>query len=182
MDGVDFFNANLKNATFNGAILSYVDFSRANLAQADLFNTRLRDSQLQSALSIRGARLPNGSLGRDPNLLRNGHADCNMSVHTNWQVREGDVATIQSPTGQNGCHFVSQPSNIEASMWQRINLTNLWDSNLWDKSRALLFARLGNGVSIQISGESANGTVLGQARLSEIDLGCTHDLSIVFRI
>ena len=128
-------NANLKGVSFDGANLRKVNFTHANLAQADFFNTKITDNQLRGALSIRDARLPNGSLGRDPNLVRNGYADCNMFVRNNWQVPDGDVTTIQSQADQNDCRFVSRFSSVEASMWQRIDLTYLWNSAFWSKSR-----------------------------------------------
>ncbi|CAF1662594.1 unnamed protein product, partial [Rotaria magnacalcarata] len=79
-----FSHANAKSAAFYRANLTDVDFSFANLYNADFADTQITDSELWSALSIRDALLPNGTIARDPNLIKNGEADCNISLVDHW--------------------------------------------------------------------------------------------------
>ena len=163
-----FWHANLKGASFNGVDLRAVDFTRANLARADFTKTTITDSQLRSALSIRDAQLPNGTLGRDPNLLNNGYADCNTSVRNSWQVREGDIAIENFGRNKSDCRFVSLQSNVRAIMSQRVSLINNWNSDLWTESQAVLRARMTKGVKILTRGIRDNHTLIDQVFLSEM--------------
>ena len=163
-----FWHANAKGASFHGADLRTADFSRANLKQADFTNTSITDRQLLSALSIRDARLPNGTLARDPNFLKNGCADCNTSVRQNWQIREGNVVATSSGTDPSHCHFAAQASDRETAMLQRINLTAVWDATFWSYTKAVLLARMGNEVSVQIGGISNTGRVIARRTLCKL--------------
>ncbi len=80
----NFAYTNAKFASFAYANLSKVNFIVTNLHEADLAGTIITDKQLGSVRSIRGVRLPNGTLGQDPNLLKNWHADCNSSLVDSW--------------------------------------------------------------------------------------------------
>ena len=162
-----FWRADLYNVSFHGVDLRTVDFSRANLQRVDFTNASITDRQLRSALSIRNARLPNGTLGRDPNLLKNGHADCNTSVHQHWQVREGGVVATSSGRGPRYCHFAAQASNTEAMMSQRISLADIWSSYFGGSPEAVLLARLAGNVSVQITGISNTGQVMNRQILRE---------------
>ena len=123
--------ANLKNVSFRNAILTNVNFFRANLWNADLTNTTITDRQLQSARSIRNARLPNGTLGRAQNLI--------------------DHEFIYSRLVKN--------SNVTA-IQQRINLAKFWDPDHWpDSSVELHFCRI-SGLSIELRTLDSNGRVL----------------------
>ena len=175
MESACFWNANLKGTSFRGAKLNDANFTLANLAQADFTGSQITDSQLHSALSIRDARLPNGSLGRDPNLLVNGYADCNTFVQTNWYVREGVVDTVIFNNNSSNCRFVARSPDLRTAMSQSINLTNVWNPIVWTRSGAGLLAQMADGVSVQIIGMSSNRTVLGQKSLSETrDSGYHH--------
>ena len=68
---VDFIHANLKNSSFNNAVLTGADFTGANLQNVDFTGAHITDEQLSRALSIRGAILPNGTIARGQNLLKN---------------------------------------------------------------------------------------------------------------
>ena len=169
-----FLSANTKRASFTGARLCNVDFSRANLAHVDFTNATISNTHLESALSIRGARLPDGTRGRDPNLVKNGHADCTASVRDNWQVQMGDVATDTFRANQSRCRFVARPTNTGATMLQRISLAGIWDSTVWTKSEAILLARLTDGVSVQISGRTSTGDVLDKQILGKTSSSDCH--------
>ena len=165
-----FWRANAKGASFNGANLLDVDFSRANLQEADLTNTGITDGQLLSALSIRDARLPNGTLGRDRSLIENGHADCRQSPYPHWQWQTGQIIPVVSGADLTECHFTVPANTTEASMSQRIDLTRVWDSTFWVSSRAVLYARMAGTVSVQMSATNSSGSVLDKKILSKIEL------------
>jgi uncharacterized protein YjbI with pentapeptide repeats len=169
-----FWNVNAKGAYFDRADLTNVNFSRSNLHETDFNNTKVTDSQLFSALSIRDARLPNGTLARDPNLINNGQADCNISLVKNWKLQTGKVTTEISDDNTSNCHFVLQSYDNGATMSQRISLLNIWDSNIWPYPRAVLSARVGIDVSIQLSGISSIGKTRAQYKISKFKHNSKH--------
>ena len=120
-----FLSANVKGASFTGAHLCNVDFSRANLAHVDFTNATITNTQLERALSIRGARLPDGTHGRDPNLVKNAYANCTTSVRDDWQVQMDDIVTDTFRANQSRCRFVARPTNTGATMLQRISLAGI---------------------------------------------------------
>lgn len=135
-----FSKANLKNVSFRNALLIDVDFSQANLCNADLTNTTITDKQLQSALSIRNARLPNGTLGRARNLLHHSNSNCkNMPVSTQ-HVRNVNVTVLR----------------------QRIKLIDVWDADNWPDSNVEFHFHRIDGIAIELRALDANGTILHQ--------------------
>jgi uncharacterized protein YjbI with pentapeptide repeats len=160
LSGSVFWNANLKNVSFQNADLTSVNFSGANLWNADFTNTTITDSQLQNALSIQNAKLPNGTLGRGENLIKNGDANCNIKSLHPWRVQNGSIAVVASEENPNNCQFVLQSNVIGATMSQRIDLLNIWDSTLWQYSEFELHLNKSSGVSIELNGLSNNGAVL----------------------
>jgi uncharacterized protein YjbI with pentapeptide repeats len=161
-----FIHANARETTFNGADLTNVNFSLANLHKADFTNTSITESQLRSALSIRDARLPNGTLGRDSNLIKNGHADCNISFVDHWQLKKGNISTMKLDTDPNNCHFVPRSDATEDIMSQKINLALYWNPTFWKYCRAVLSARMTNDVTIQLNGMNNKEKILGYQILS----------------
>jgi len=97
---------NVKDARFYGKTLSSVDFSHANLQKTSFNNTFLIESQLQSALSIRDALLPNGTFGRDRNLIINGKGNCNSSLMKSWELKSGNVTTAMANKDNTNCYFL----------------------------------------------------------------------------
>ena len=158
-----FRNANLKNVSFQHAHLAEVNFSRANLWNADFTNTTITERQLQSALSIRNAKLPNGTLGRVRNLIKNGDANCNIPVVDLWHVQNGKITVIPSKKNANDCQFVLNSYEIGAMMWQRINLVKIWDADVWPDSNVELHFHRSSEVSIELHALNNNGTILHQA-------------------
>ena len=110
-----FRQAILRNVTFNLALLSGADFTQANLKDA-----RITDGQLQSLLSIADAVLPNGSMGKNKNLVRHGQASCNETNGTisNWMVN-GSLG-IESHDNASSCAF--RAGSVNATMQQRIDI------------------------------------------------------------
>jgi uncharacterized protein YjbI with pentapeptide repeats len=166
---VDFNYANLKNASFRGAALNGTNFSFANLQKADFTNTTITDSQLWSALSIRDAKLPNGTLGHGHNLVKNGDADCNITLAQDWRVQNGSIAVAATEKSRNDCQFSLQSLATGAVMSQRVVLAQFWDSSIWTNSTVELQVHMSNGVLIELSGTISNGTVLNKTVASKLD-------------
>jgi uncharacterized protein YjbI with pentapeptide repeats len=159
---VDFSYANLKNALFHGATLNESNFLFANLQKADFTNTTITDSQLQSALSIRDAKLPNGTLAHGHNLVKNGDADCNITLIKDWRVQNGIIAVVVSKKGRSDCQFSLKSLVTGAVMSQRIVLAQFWNSSIWTNSIVELQAHMTSGVLIELSGINSNGTILNK--------------------
>ena len=155
----NFQHADLKRATFRNAEINNVSFIGANLYMADFTGTNITDEQLQSALSIQDALLTNGIVGQDPNLLKNGEANCNNSEVNDWIIRNGSIAMVMHDKKKSNCRFVLNSSTTGANMSQRVDLSKIWDYNAWPHSRAMLSADLSLGVSIQLRGIDSNGII-----------------------
>ena len=166
----DFRHANLREAQFNKAVLEMVNFSGANLHLADLNGTSITAEQLKSALSIRDARLPNGSLGRDPNLIINGHADCNRSLNQDWVVESGIIDIKKFSSENTDCVFALQSDATEAMMRQEMNLSSVWESDLWPYSRVLLSVRMNGSVSVELNGYDTIGQMVAQIQTSMLSI------------
>ena len=164
-----FWNANLKGAVFKNADLTKVNFTGANLRNADFTNTTITNKQLQSARSIRNAKLPNGTLGRARNLIKNGDANCNTTSLHPWHVQNGSIALVTSKKNSSDCQFVLQSNLIGATMSQRINLTNVWDSTLWTDSDVELHLYNSSGVSIELNGHDKDGTIIQKKSSSIVE-------------
>ena len=167
-----FHQVNAKNAFFIDADLTNINFSLTNLHKADLTKTNIICSQLQSALSFRDAQLPDERCAHESNLIKDGYADCNMPIFPTWTLTHGNIITMRTETESYNCHFVAQANDVEARMYQKINLEP-WDSTFWKYSLVILEARMTSGVSIELSGRSRNGAivdkkVLGNCHLSMI--------------
>jgi uncharacterized protein YjbI with pentapeptide repeats len=169
-----FWHVNAKGAFFNNADLTNVNFTLTNLHSSDFTNTRITDSQLWNAISIQDARLPNGTLLRDPNLINNGQADCNISLLDNWKLLIGKVSTMMSDEDRSNCHFALQSFDIGAIMLQRINLSNISNFTFWSHSQAILKARMGIGVSIQLRGMNSTENILVQQNFSKFNYISNH--------
>jgi uncharacterized protein YjbI with pentapeptide repeats len=165
-----FSHANVKGASFYGFTsneLTTVNFSNANLQNTTFTKIKLTQEQLRSALSIRDAQLPDGTLGRDPNLIKNGEADCNSFRAESWELKIGNVTVTISEKNRNNCYFVLQSYAIGAVMVQRISLSKVWDSHIWSYSKAVLNAQMGDGVSIYMKGMDSSEKILTQGNSSK---------------
>lgn len=160
-----FINSDMKRAIFRDADLTNVSFHGANLHKTDFIGTNISDEQLHSALSIQDAMLPNGTRSHDTNLIMNGQADCHIPLADNWKSEKGDVNIEMSEEKNNSntnCQFTLKSTASEATMLQRVNLSNKWDSSSWPYSQAILSARMSKGVTIQLTGMNADGAVSGR--------------------
>jgi uncharacterized protein YjbI with pentapeptide repeats len=156
----DFSYANLEGSSFHSADLTNTNFSFANLKDVDFTNTTITDIQLQSALSIRNAKLPNGTLGHTRNLIRNGKADCKTRLIDSWDIPSDHIAVKTSNENRNDCHFVLKSNINEATMWQRISLVNVWDPTIWTYSSVELHLSGSSGISLELNGLENDGTIL----------------------
>jgi uncharacterized protein YjbI with pentapeptide repeats len=156
----DFSYANLKNSSFHSATLTEANFFLANLENVDFTNSTITDNQLQSALSIRHAKLPNGTIGKGRNLVKNGDANCNISLVNHWQVEIGNIAMVVFKNDRNQCQFSLQSVATGATMSQRIFLVDIWDSSFWKYSNVELEAQMSNGMSIELIGKNNNDIVV----------------------
>jgi hypothetical protein len=116
---------------------------------------------LQNALSIRNAKLPNGTLGRGRNLFKNGNANCNISLANHWQAKNGSIIIVATKENPGQCHFSPQLKAIGAIMSQRIALVDIWNSSFWTDSSVEWEAQMSNGVSIELIGKSNKEIIYG---------------------
>jgi len=176
----DFTGANLMNSSFHSALLDEADFSFANLQNADFTNTTITDNQLQSALSIRNAKLPNGTLGQGRNLVRNGDPNCNISLVHHWQIQSGNIFVVTSKKNRSKCQFTLQSLATGAIMSQRITLVGIWDPSIWSSSNVELQAHMSSEVSIELNGKAINGTVLDKRIASKLVILIIDDMFYYF--
>lgn len=163
----NFWSSNLKYSTFFAADLITTNFAGANLYKADFSHSTITDSQLRSALSIQDAILPNGTLANDKNLIKNGEADCNISLAKDWILLRGTVVTSISDKGNGNCWFGLHSFTTGANMSQRVNLLDKWDSVSWPYSKAVLTAYMSTNVFLMLRGIDANGQIIMQTITSE---------------
>jgi uncharacterized protein YjbI with pentapeptide repeats len=175
-----FIGANLKRSAFNKATLTNVNVSHANLYQVDFFLANITNLQLQNALSIEEARLPNGIRANDINLIRNAQTDCNILGVENWTLETGNVTTRMIDNQTNNCRFMLQSFTIGATMTQYINLSSKWDSNSWPNSQAVLSAKRSIGVSIELEGINNKSSAFAKEILSEYYFLSTNFGTLLF--
>jgi len=178
-----FMGSNAKRSIFNQADVNNVDFSSANLYKTDFTRTHIKERQLESALSIQYAVLPNGTLAHDSNLIHNGQADCNISLVDSWILQDGNVTTVMTDTHTSNCQFILQSFTLGATMSQRVDLSNKWDSNSWPHSTAILSASMSSGVSIQLIGINNDGLAVVQQTLSKFQyISISVGTSSIYRL
>jgi uncharacterized protein YjbI with pentapeptide repeats len=174
----DFSYANLKNSSFHSATLIEANFFLTNLENTDFTDSTITDDQLQSALSIRNAKLPNGTIGKGRNLVKNGDANCNISLGNHWQVEIGNIAVVVFRNDRNQCRFSLQSVATGAIMSQRIALVDIWDSSFWTFSNVELGAQISNGVSIELIGKKSNDIVVDRRIASKCCILLIDDMFI----
>ncbi|CAF4106811.1 unnamed protein product [Rotaria magnacalcarata] len=162
----NFSHSNLKDATFKQATLSQVNFSRANLYKTNFTGANMAKSELDNTLSIQDAILTNGIRGHDENLISNGQADCNISHISGWTVSNGNITSVISNSSNSNCQFTFQSLSTGATMYQRVNLSDKWDSNFWPYSQAVLSAKMSVGISMELKGIKNDHSVSSKETLS----------------
>ncbi|CAF1593376.1 unnamed protein product [Rotaria magnacalcarata] len=167
----NFSYSNIKRASFANSALIQADFSDANLYKVDFNGAVMRDIQLESAVSIQDAVLPNGVSVHDENLIKNGQPDCNTSLMISWTLRNMNVTAIMSNKGERKCQFTLQSLSSGANMYQRVNLSEKWNSSSWSYSQAILRANMSIGISMQLRGFDNNNQVLARQTLNNTTNG-----------
>lgn len=173
LGNASFYHSNAKRALFNFATLTGVNFSLANLYEAEFVYTTITNEQLESALSIQDALLPDETRANGQNLISNDEASCNISRENGWKLQNGSVVAVQSNHDNSSCEFILQTISTGATMYQRINLSNKWDSTNWPYSRVVLRANLSVGISMELRGIRHNNQPLAWQPLCK----CHHILS-----
>lgn len=162
-----FWRSNLKHASFERADLTMTDFTYSNLYNVTLTGTRVRDIQLEKALSIYDALLPNGTRARNKNLIRTGEPNCNIFQTNGWILRRGNLSIAMSNQFGSYCDLILQPMFTGATIYQRVNLSNAWDATFHSYSQAVLRANLSFGVSMELIGINNNSKMIDKQVLSE---------------
>ena len=166
--------SNIKLASFVDAQLNEIDFSRANLYKVNFIGTSITGRQLKSALSIQDAVLPNRTLAHDENLIKNGQADCNISLFNGWTLSNVNVTAIISNTSKSNCQFTLQSLSSGAAMCQRVNLFDKWNPTSWPYSQAVLSASMSIGIAMELRGINIHNQVVARQTLSKFRDVCTN--------
>ena len=159
----NFSEVNARDAIFTSADLTGVQFHLTNLLKADFTNATVNENQLNNALSIRDAMLPNSTIARYPNLIQNGEANCNISLVENWKLQSGEI--MSKVENNNNCHFVLQSLNSGAVMSQILNVPSTCNSDFWTHCQVFVRANMGSNVFIQLRELNASKQILNQLSL-----------------
>ncbi|CAF3813268.1 unnamed protein product [Rotaria sp. Silwood1] len=117
-----FRQAHFIQSDFYGAEGNRTDFSKAILDDSELLNVKLEEaifedakSQLNQVFSLSKAILPDGSIGKNKNLIRNGNPTCDESMTMNisqWTVPVQGSIIIVPQVNDDNCVFQATTSNI----------------------------------------------------------------------
>lgn len=117
--------ATLTEASFRNAVLPGSSFENANVQDADftrafLAGANITLGQLDTALSIANATLPDGRMAKNKNFVKNGHAQCSDANGTisAWNLIEDVI--INGDQANNDCLF--QATAINATLQQTIDI------------------------------------------------------------
>jgi hypothetical protein len=102
------------------------------------------------------------------NLVKNGDADCNITLVKDWQVENGSIAVVASKEDPSDCQFSLQSLVTEATMSQRIVQAQFWNSFICTNSIVKLQANMSSGVSIELSGINSARTILNKIVASKL--------------
>jgi uncharacterized protein YjbI with pentapeptide repeats len=117
--------ANVKDASFRYAFLAGANFENADVNNVDftgamLAGAKITPEQLDAVLSISNAILPDGSQGKNKNLIKNGNAECaEMNGTISAWTNNGNVVMIKNELN-NDCAF--QARQINSTLQQTIDL------------------------------------------------------------
>lgn len=139
-----FSDADLVATNWLDADVKGIDFSQANLSLASI-----TDEQIRRAWKTFDIILPNGSLGFDTNLLKNGDAEGrNGECGTNsWDVSfmTTDKHSVGWVTLWGQCYFCIQPGAMQALMSQRFRVPD--EYNEWIRTSIGIILIIGECVS-----------------------------------
>jgi hypothetical protein len=120
--------AQIIDSNLRYASLIEVDFTLADLTGSDFSNANfnrskgLTEDQLDTVFSISGAILPNGTIGKNKNLIKHGHPLCTNSTIT-MNISEWIISSqISVINTNNNCAFQSKTSNL-TTMSQSVHIS-----------------------------------------------------------
>ena len=130
----NFLNANLRYSTFINTKFIQSNFYLSNLAETDLTNSTITENDLENALSIQNAILPNRTIGKYSNLIKNGNPDCNIPLNHHWNIDFGYITITNSNQNPSQCYFYLESISTSAIIYQIININNILDYSFWNNS------------------------------------------------
>ncbi|CAF1465272.1 unnamed protein product [Rotaria sp. Silwood1] len=137
--------ANLVRADLTNIDFGWVDLSYANLTDAKGLN----EHSFDQVLSIHHAVLSNGTLGPKKPLLplKNGEAQCNVSLHDNWIIEKGEIVVQPSSDSNESLNCIFTPnlsSSLPALMSQRFLIPSKYEVLLYgERAIAVIRAEMG---------------------------------------
>lgn len=164
----NFSYTNLKHAEFRGAKLTNISLFDANLYKAIFTGAHLTHSQLQTALTVQDATLPNGTLGVDLNIINNKQVKCHLSQLSAWIVQTGNVTRSLCSNSSRHCQFTLQTLTTGASMAQRISLAHYRSLRLWPRSQVVLRTNMSNDMTIEWKQIGSMGQILLEQKLGNL--------------
>ncbi|UJR23035.1 hypothetical protein I4U23_026061 [Adineta vaga] len=142
--------ADLSSSSFRNAFLAGTNFENANVQNVDftdakLIGTGISQGQLDVALSIANTILPDGSRGRNKNLVNNSDAQCvGTNRTTPFWINSGDVFTVEVASSAN-CLFEGRQRN--ATLQQRVDIRHY--ERLIEQGRSKVY--------IEMQGKTSDG-------------------------
>lgn len=182
MNYSSFWHSNLNYASFIDSNIKGIQLLGATLYNATFKNVNVKTAQLKSALSIQDVVLSNRTRIQDKNLINNGEHNCNISHINGWTLRSGNVTTLKVGQYNDFCEFTLQSISTNATIYQRVNLSNKWNSTLWPYSYTVLRADMSTGLSMELRAINSTNHVVDYQALSELKY-VTHasDISFIYR-
>lgn len=164
LSDVDFTSANLRKSHLWIFGWHRVNFTDANLCEADLSVSTFTYTQFAVARSLRDAKLRNSRIGSDPNLIKNPPGLCNSTIFNSWTTDSiPDIFHTQNFGGR--CLFVAYPDGNQSILSQTIQIQNILDFNLWPTSHALIVANVSKHVLVTLSVLMENGTIQNEIHI-----------------
>ena len=148
MPDSNFQYANLFQASFRSAYLTHVNFDAANVFEADftrayLIGTNITAGQLDLALSIAYATLPDGSFGKNKNLIQKTSGQCTDASDNILHWTSTGRVIVYGNQSNNECIF--QGLTVNSTLTQRLDI-NRYRPMLRD-NRARLYIELRSSVA-----------------------------------
>lgn len=177
-----FWHSNLNYASFIDSNIKGIQLLGATLYNATFKNVNVKIAQIKSALSIQDVVLSNRTRIQDKDLINNGEHNCNISHINGWILRSGNVTTLKVGQYNDFCEFTLQSISTNATIYQRVNLSNKWNSTLWSYSYTVLRADMSTGLSMELRAINSTNHVVDYQALSELKY-VTHanEISFIYR-
>ncbi|CAF1524978.1 unnamed protein product [Adineta ricciae] len=167
-DGAHFDGSDLSHAKIIHSYLRFASFIQADFFQANLTGSyltqvnftgskNLNKEQLDAAFSISEAFLPDGTIGRNKNLVKYGHPMCNQSMNNSmWIISPQTQMIIMNQINRTNCAFQSRASDV-TSMSQLVDI-NYYATRMMELS--------GNGmISILLELDLISGNITANLHL-----------------